>query len=364
MPEVSVLIAVYNGEKFLTEAIESILQQTFTDFELIIINDGSTDKTKDIILSYNDDRIKYFENETNIKLIPTLNKGIDLACGKYIARIDADDIAMPNRLEVQYNYMEKHPEIGLCASWLKTIGDGEQKIVEFKSQHDEIRLELFFHSYMHHPTVMMRTSLFKENNIKYPNALHAEDYALWVLLSEYTKFHVIPEVLLKYRVHDQNICVLNSDFQDKQSSLIRKSQYEKLRLNCNNKPYDLFEIWLITGKIENVKQSVDVIKFLCDLFSAILKTKQIKKELLNLFFYKKVWAIICEFPSINSYYKIYKLFKHSDGYLKSIPIKDRSIVFINKVHEESDYHKALELGEKLLTIKKISGILLGHLKPP
>ena len=107
-PLVSVLMAVYNGEKYLLEAIESILNQTYTNFEFLIINDGSTDSTEEIILSYSDQRIRYIKNEQNLKLIASLNKGLDLAKGKYIARMDADDISLPDRLEKQVNFLERN----------------------------------------------------------------------------------------------------------------------------------------------------------------------------------------------------------------------------------------------------------------
>lgn len=106
----------YNAEKYLREAIDSILAQTFTDFELIIINDGSTDFTKDIILSYTDQRIRYIENEQNSGICVTLNKGLDAARGRYIARMDSDDISLPRRLEVQVQYMDSHPEIGVAGT--------------------------------------------------------------------------------------------------------------------------------------------------------------------------------------------------------------------------------------------------------
>ena len=115
MPEITVLMPVYNGEKYLRPAIESILNQTFSDFEFLIINDGSTDNSESIILSYKDERIRYVKNENNLKLIKTLNKGIDLARGKYIARMDADDISLPTRLEREIEYMESHPECGLVS---------------------------------------------------------------------------------------------------------------------------------------------------------------------------------------------------------------------------------------------------------
>src|ERR1017187_7276972 len=122
-PYITVLMPVYNAAPFLREAIDSILNQTFKNFELLIINDGSTDNCEEIILTYKDPRIRYIKNETNIKLISTLNKGIKLSKGKYIVRMDADDISFPDRIEKQVNYMETNPAIALCGTWFSSFGD-------------------------------------------------------------------------------------------------------------------------------------------------------------------------------------------------------------------------------------------------
>ena len=153
-PLVTVLMAVYNGEKYLREAIESILDQTYTNFEFLIINDGSSDRTEEIILSYNDKRIRYIKNEQNLKLIASLNKGLDLAKGEFIARMDADDISLPERLEKQINFLEKHPEIGLLGSWVRTLGLTNNRNIIFKQGHNTIRIQLLFNNFFHHPSVV------------------------------------------------------------------------------------------------------------------------------------------------------------------------------------------------------------------
>ena len=123
-PMVSVVMPVYNGSKYLKEAIDSILNQTFTNFELIIINDGSTDNSEDIIFSYQDRRIYYLKNEHNKGICITLNRGLDNARGKYIARMDCDDISMPQRLAKQVNYLERHRDVGALGTDIITFGKG------------------------------------------------------------------------------------------------------------------------------------------------------------------------------------------------------------------------------------------------
>ena len=155
-PLITVLMSVYNGERYLHEAIESILNQTFTDFEFLIINDGSTDSTRDIITSYTDSRIRLIDNEQNIGLTKSLNKGIDLARGKYIARMDADDISMPERLEVQYNFLEKNIEYSLVSSGAYLIDENNNQIGElYRPYNYEMILGyIFFFNPIIHPSVL------------------------------------------------------------------------------------------------------------------------------------------------------------------------------------------------------------------
>ncbi len=145
IPLISVVMPVYNSEKYLEEAINSILNQTFTDFEFIILNDGSTDKTEDIILSYSDSRILYIKNKTNLQIVKTLNKGIELASGKYIARMDSDDISSPERFEKLIEFMENNHEIDICSTWLETFGN-RKKIWKNPLSHEEIKATLLFNS--------------------------------------------------------------------------------------------------------------------------------------------------------------------------------------------------------------------------
>jgi len=133
MPKVTVLMPVYNAEKYLKEAIGSILGQSFSDFEFLIINDGSTDSSVKIIKSYDDPRIRFIANEKNLGVIPTLNKGFALAQGEFIARMDADDISLPKRLELQADFMDKHPEagaIGLTANKEESLTESPQDLFE------------------------------------------------------------------------------------------------------------------------------------------------------------------------------------------------------------------------------------------
>ncbi len=206
--KISVVMPVYNGEKYLSEAIESILCQTLSDFEFIIIDDGSTDKTLDIIQSYmrHDGRIVLISRE-NRGLIASLNEGLDSAKGKYIARMDADDISCKARFEKQYLFLEENPDVGVCGSWAEVFGENiKTKVWKMPFADKELRPRLIFSVPFAHPSVMMRREIIDETGLRYhPKYKNAEDYKFWLDLSKYTQFSNIQEVLIKYRYHNQSI---------------------------------------------------------------------------------------------------------------------------------------------------------------
>ena len=229
-PEISVIMPVYNGERYLRYAIDSILTQTFKDFELIIINDGSTDSSEQIILSYDDERIVYLKNEANLKLIATLNRGIEAARGEYIARIDADDRCLPTRFEKQINFLNANKDIALCGSWAYLIDSDGRRIGRIKNACSPRLLNclLFFTCPLMHPSVMGRTSVFKQNKYD-PDKLHIEDFELWNRLSRkgYNLAN-INEYLIEYRWHESNVSVKNSDVQYRAKCNLIKSQISEL----------------------------------------------------------------------------------------------------------------------------------------
>lgn len=227
VPKVTVLMPVYNAGIYLQEAIESILKQTFSDFELLIINDGSTDQSAEVIARFDDPRIRYVKNEKNIGLVKTLNKGLDLAQGIYVARMDQDDISLPERLEKQVKFLDTHSEIGVCGSWFELFPSGE--LVQRPVTNDEIKAHLFINCALGHPTVIIRMKVLKNNNLLYdPSFDHAEDYEFWTRLIQKTKMQNIPEVLLKYRVHSSQICSVYNDKQRDIVNLIRINQLHYL----------------------------------------------------------------------------------------------------------------------------------------
>ena len=210
MPLVSVLMPVYNGEKFLKEATKSVLHQSFGDFEFIIINDGSKDNTEEIIEDFakKDNRIVYEKNEKNMGISYTLNKGMRLANGKYIARMDADDISEPERLEKQFEYMENNPNCGvLGTNYVSFYEDTKETFNIVKPENDrEIKLCGLFDREFCHPAVMMRTDVFRENGLEYnPEYNGAEDFELWKRAKRFTEFHNLQDFLLRVRINEENL---------------------------------------------------------------------------------------------------------------------------------------------------------------
>ena len=204
MPKVSVLMAVYKtNEKYLREAIESILNQTYKDFEFLILDDCPNDSRESIVKSYNDERIKYFKNEKNLGISKTRNKLIDLSSGEYLAVFDHDDISLPIRFEKEAEYLDNNPDVGVVSCNFKTLI--KQKESFLPNDDEDIKLGLMGGCVILHPASMIRKSVLIDNNIRYEEEFSpAEDYMMWCRLIKYTKFHNIKEVLFNYRDHDQN----------------------------------------------------------------------------------------------------------------------------------------------------------------
>jgi len=230
-PKVTVLMPVYNGEKYLREAIDSILNQTFADFEFLIINDGSTDDSEKIIKSYQDPRIKLVDNEINLGLIKSLNKGIDLAKGKYIARMDQDDISFSNRLKTQINFMNKHPKMGISGTWAKIIGKKNKKYIKTYSNLEKIKATILFKSVIIHPSVIIRKAMLDKYVLKYDeNFKQSEDYELWSRAIKYFPISNIKKYLIHYRIHKENTSHQYTKIQTTNSNTVRIKQLENLKI--------------------------------------------------------------------------------------------------------------------------------------
>jgi glycosyltransferase involved in cell wall biosynthesis len=227
-PLVSVVLPVYNGEKYLADAINSILVQTFSDFELILIDDGSTDGSLKIlkVFEQRDPRVRVIARE-NHGLVNTLNDAIDIALGSWLARMDQDDIALPNRLERQLEWLGTRGA-DISGSWVQRFGSSDKRLVKLRQTDEAIKMEILFRSPFAHPSVMMRTELAKR--LKYNMECEkAEDYDLWERAAEAGyKMTNVQEVLLMYRVHDTQISSKAAIAQKRVSLQIQRRYWEHI----------------------------------------------------------------------------------------------------------------------------------------
>lgn len=261
IPIVTVLMPVFNAQSYLDEAIKSILDQTFINFEFLIINDGSTDLSEKIILSFDDPRIIYKCNKTNCGIVATLNEGLSCAKGKYIARMDADDIAKPTRLFRQFDFMEKNPEIFVLGTGFEQLVEGKTNEYNFLPETDcEIKKGLFFCSQIAHPTVMFNKSKINKFNLQYnKDAKYAEDYELWVKAANLGfKFHNLQSVELTYRSHSNQISKQYKIEQELVTKSIRKAYFFAYFNEINNLIID--KIWQIFVNINITKEQYIIAK--------------------------------------------------------------------------------------------------------
>jgi glycosyltransferase involved in cell wall biosynthesis len=230
-PLVSVIMPVYNSERYLREAIESILNQTFKDFELLLITGSSTDGT-DIILERfqeKDRRIKIIYEEQE-GLVAALNMGCILAKGQYIARMDTDDRCLPQRLERQVKYMKSHPEIGILGTWARYIDESGQQVDSARTLTNPklIGFHLYFANCIIHSSVIMRREILENLGSYSLEALHAEDYELWSRAMGITMISVLPEILLESRIWSGSVSNLKSEVQKQTVVRIRRVMISEL----------------------------------------------------------------------------------------------------------------------------------------
>lgn len=227
-PLVTVLLSVYNGQKYLSTAIDSILHQTYTNLEFLIINDGSTDKTDATIRAYQDPRIRYIQNRKNKGLDACLNHGFKLARGKYIARMDADDISLPTRIEKQVAFLEANPDYGAIGTYYANM-DAKGTIYEVGAQvieDEDIKLAINSLNTFCHGSMMLRASVIKKYNVQYDHAYYpVDDYELWTRIVHLTKVRNLPEVLYLYMINPTGMMLTMKDLTaDKPQKLNEKLQ--------------------------------------------------------------------------------------------------------------------------------------------
>jgi glycosyltransferase involved in cell wall biosynthesis len=240
---VTVLMPVYNAEQYILEAVNSILNQTHQDFILMIINDGCTDRTMEIIDSIDDPRIQVINNEENIKLIATLNKGLSLVKTEFVARMDADDFSMPERLEVQLAYMKANPQVGACGTWYDNIlADGtERNGGRYLPSHEEIKFKNLYQLHIIHGTALMRMRIIRENNLQFDASFpHAEDYDFFTRMAQVSELHNVQQSLYKIRHHQESVSKKFSDVQEAGSNKVKRALFKEIGVAVTDDDLDLY----------------------------------------------------------------------------------------------------------------------------
>jgi glycosyltransferase involved in cell wall biosynthesis len=299
-PEVSVILPAKNAQAFIRKAIESILNQSFKDFELIIMNDGSTDKTKNIIKSYKDDRIVYLENKKSLGISACLNQMIKQAKAELIARMDTDDISHQDRLFRQIEFMKIHRDVDVCGTYFYLKTDkGKKKLIYPKSDAD-IKANLIFRNPLAHPSVIMRKKIFlKKENYYNEDFETTQDYELWCRLKNICNFSNLPQFLLTYRVHKGSVSKIRKQLQEQNTTKVQKKLLEELQLKPSESEFEIHrllsrhkapddksgfkkaQVWLI--KLFNANHKLKIYnefnfnKLLLLKFLGVLKNYKIKK---------------------------------------------------------------------------------------
>lgn len=269
---VSVLIPCFNAEKYVEDAVRSIMTQTYENLEIVLIDDCSTDGTPQILdrLKETDDRIKVYRNEENLKLIKTLNKGLELCSGEYIARMDSDDISFPTRIEKQVNFLNENVDYGIVSAMFFTFKnlDGKKNLYINPSTNEELRAFLLFKSGICHPAVMMRRSLFTELSFRFEDEyLHVEDYALWSKVMYKTKLANLNEPLLYYRVHESQISTIYEERQLKNKSKVFKIHCDNLGLPVDE---HALKIYASVAEAVPLEKNVQFLEECVDLMNVII----------------------------------------------------------------------------------------------
>lgn len=295
MPKVSVVMPAYNAEKYISEAIDSILEQTYSDFEFIIINDCSTDYTEEIILSYDDPRIVYLKNEKNMGVAATLNRGLAIAQGEYIARMDADDISLPERFEKQVQFLDNNLSVAVLGSAVERFGEnGDLERKCFSVDSEEMKLDMFFSCGIAHPSVMLRRDVIAALGGYDLWFEGMEDYELWCRVMEKYAIVACPDVLLRYRIHGNQVTKNPSEKYSKRMRHLKIRQLDRLGIS-EDKAESYFNLCL-GQRPETGEQAERLCAFLNQCIEENQKRKEYSQEKMRRYFGGVVTGIAAALP--------------------------------------------------------------------
>lgn len=261
-PLISVVMSVYNEENYLQEAIDSILKQTVQDFELIVVDDCSTDRTRDILREYQDPRIHVVWNEENRGLTANLNLAVSLAKGQYIARMDGDDLSHPNRFERQLRYLKDHPELKLISCRTETFGQ-EHLRSDIQGDPEYLRCRMLVRPVLAHPGFLVRGEVFRELGFRYDESFRqAQDYDLAARISRRYAIGICPEILLEYRAHSGQVSSKFGSRQFANADRVRSRLLEELGIHLNEEEWQDYRRLVLEEHTEDKAAYVRVVRIL------------------------------------------------------------------------------------------------------
>jgi len=331
IPEISVIIPVFNAAPFLKESIESILNQTFSDFELLILNDKSTDKSLEIIKKFQlqDNRIIIIDKAQNTGPANLRNEGINAAKGNFIALMDADDISLPTRFEKQIAVLKNNPEIGVCGTWFTFFGSEKNKIIKHSINSDAIKVSFLHSCNIGNPTVMFKKEVL--GDLKFDNDyVPVEDYDLWSRLLAKTSFYNIPESLLNYRQHNNNISKTKIDNVNRSVKKVKINQLHNLDIAAEDPKIEFYLNAISYKKGLSPEEVIETITASHFLSSQNQKLKYFNQELLQKHITKNLIRTVRNAGSYNLAF--YKHLKNIDNSLfQKISILDKTIFYLKSL---------------------------------
>ena len=252
MPRVTVLMPAYNVGQWIHEAIESVLNQTFKDFVLLVIDDCSTDNTAEVVHEFADSRVRYEKNEHNLGLAENLNRGLELSDTEFCARMDGDDIAEPAWLERGVTVLDSHPEVGICSFGFQFFGT-KTSLVRFPELHEDSKAQMLFGCTVIVPVFRRRVMI--DNNLRYrTEAFPAEDYDMWSRCYKVTQVYNVQETMFHYRMHETQISTSKAEAQRQKSNAVRRNMLEWLSTELSEEEKQCFLDVFVPGRIRTKDQ--------------------------------------------------------------------------------------------------------------
>lgn len=302
-------MSTYNDELYIEESLQSILNQTLADFELIIYDDCSSDHTVEKIRAFHDPRIQLICNEENCGLTKNLNKGLRIAKGKYIARMDGDDISELTRFEKQVAFLEEHPSIYLISCHAQNFGESDL-VNRIRGNSEVLRCRMLIRPVFAHPGFMMRRELIEEGFFYDETFRTAQDYEFAVRAAGTHEIGMVPEILLHYRVHKKQISNTANGNQVTNADRVRQKQLEQLKITLSGEEQQVYHDWVYERKPQSFEEFVEASALLQRFVTANEKTgiyegrvleKTLKRLLYTWVIRNKNLKYICRFPKICGY---------------------------------------------------------------